>query len=80
MCVCVCNRTVFLRLASLGVLVGTLYTQITCSPRDACNVGMGSCPDFKVGEVDQPCFCIQIQVKKLFKVTTDLYLKQTVAK
>lgn len=33
-------RTVFLRLASVGVLIFTLYSEITCSPQDSCGVGI----------------------------------------
>ncbi|KAF8767882.1 Transmembrane channel-like protein 7 like protein [Argiope bruennichi] len=33
-------RTVFLRLSSVFVLVGLLYQQITCEPRDMCGAGM----------------------------------------
>ncbi|GBN01111.1 Transmembrane channel-like protein 7 [Araneus ventricosus] len=32
-------RTVFLRLSSVFVLVGLLYQQITCEPRDTCGAG-----------------------------------------
>ena len=36
-------RTVFLRLASLTVLMVTLYSQVTCTPHDSCKTTYGSC-------------------------------------
>ena len=45
-----CFRTVFLRLASLTVLMATLYHQVTCAPVDSCNVGIPpDCPKLEVG-------------------------------
>ena len=39
----------FLRLASLAVLVATLYQTISCSDKDTqCNVGQGSCDSHRV--------------------------------
>ncbi|GFY64827.1 transmembrane channel-like protein 7 [Trichonephila inaurata madagascariensis] len=35
-------RTVFLRLSSVFVLVGLLYQQITCEPRDMCGAGISA--------------------------------------
>ncbi|XP_041363447.1 transmembrane channel-like protein 7 isoform X2 [Gigantopelta aegis] len=43
-------RTVFLKLASIAVLVATLYSQITCSTKDACGVGTGSCTKIECWE------------------------------
>ncbi|CAD5114164.1 DgyrCDS3307 [Dimorphilus gyrociliatus] len=46
-------RTVFLRLASVAVLLATLYGQVTCSPKDAndCNVGVkDDCPVLRCWE------------------------------
>lgn len=36
-------RTVLLKLASLGVLVASLYSTINCKDKDACNVGIDDC-------------------------------------
>nr|KAG5697184.1 hypothetical protein BaRGS_002193 [Batillaria attramentaria] len=36
-------RTVFLRLASLAVLIITLYTEVTCSTQDSCNNPRSPC-------------------------------------
>ncbi|KAI0241788.1 Transmembrane channel-like protein 7 [Lamellibrachia satsuma] len=44
------GRTVFLKLASLIVLVYTIYVDINCSPKDDCNVGIGK-PDGKCSEL-----------------------------
>ncbi|KAK3089292.1 hypothetical protein FSP39_002448 [Pinctada imbricata] len=44
-------RTVFLRLASLAVLVATLYQTISCTDKDTqCNVGQGSCDSYRCWE------------------------------
>ena len=44
------DRTVFLKLASLIVLVYTIYVEVNCSPKDDCNVGIGK-PDGKCSEL-----------------------------
>ena len=41
-------RQVFLRLASLAILVATLYVQVTCSEQSTCMVGTGSCAAIQV--------------------------------
>lgn len=47
-----CYRTVFLRLASLAVLIATIYRIVTCSDKEAtCNVGQGSCDELRVSPV-----------------------------
>lgn len=44
-------RTVFLRLASLAVLIATIYRIVTCSDKEAtCNVGQGSCDELRCWE------------------------------
>lgn len=44
-------RTVFLRLASLAVLMVSLYVNITCSTKDStCNVGTGTCTEIRCWE------------------------------
>ena len=45
------SELVFLRLASLAVLMGTLYTQITCTPVDECHVGTGDCTQLRVSTI-----------------------------
>ncbi|XP_056020163.1 transmembrane channel-like protein 7 isoform X5 [Ostrea edulis] len=44
-------RTVFLRLASLAVLIATIYRIVTCSDKETtCNVGQGSCDELRCWE------------------------------
>ncbi|XP_067672154.1 transmembrane channel-like protein 7 isoform X1 [Haliotis asinina] len=43
-------RTVFLRLASLAVLVVSLYTDIICGPKDACLTNQAPCTVFRCWE------------------------------
>merc|ERR1712226_558041 len=43
-------RTVFLRLASLAVLIFTIYTEVGCKPKDYCNVGTGECSSYRCWE------------------------------
>ncbi|XP_062581702.1 transmembrane channel-like protein 7 isoform X2 [Saccostrea cucullata] len=44
-------RTVFLRLASLAVLIATIYRSVSCSDKDTtCNVGQNSCDELRCWE------------------------------
>ncbi|KAK6187890.1 hypothetical protein SNE40_005819 [Patella caerulea] len=43
-------RTVFLKLASLTVLVGTLYSEITCSTKNSCGAGISPCSEITCWE------------------------------
>ena len=43
-------RQVFLRLASLAILIVSLYIQITCNTQNFCLVGTGDCPAIQVRE------------------------------
>ncbi|XP_053393438.1 transmembrane channel-like protein 7 isoform X2 [Mercenaria mercenaria] len=43
-------RMVFLKLASLAMVVASLYVQITCSDRDSCLVGQNGCPAIECWE------------------------------
>ncbi|KAL4239388.1 TMC domain [Mactra antiquata] len=43
-------RIVFVRLAALVVISLTIYTDVTCSPSDQCNVGTGRCAKIQCWE------------------------------
>lgn len=43
-------RTVFLKLASLAILVASMYNAITCSTKDSCLVGTGTCTSYRCWE------------------------------
>ncbi|XP_064610385.1 transmembrane channel-like protein 7 isoform X2 [Liolophura sinensis] len=43
-------RVVFLKMASLAMLVATLYAEITCTPKDSCLVGTSPCTSLKCWE------------------------------
>ncbi|ESO89006.1 hypothetical protein LOTGIDRAFT_53152, partial [Lottia gigantea] len=43
-------RTVFLKLASLTVLVGTLYAEITCTTKNSCGKGVSPCTEIQCWE------------------------------
>lgn len=48
-------RMVFLKLASLCMVVASLYVQITCSDNDSCLIGQNSCPKIEVSEFSTLC-------------------------
>ncbi|XP_013388941.1 transmembrane channel-like protein 7 isoform X2 [Lingula anatina] len=43
-------RVVFLKLASLAVLIATIYIEVTCATKDTCNVGISPCPSIECWE------------------------------
>ncbi|XP_041363460.1 transmembrane channel-like protein 7 [Gigantopelta aegis] len=43
-------RVVFLKLASLAVVMVGVYTEVQCQPKDECRVGMGSCSKIQCWE------------------------------
>lgn len=46
---CTHYRTVFLRLASLAVLIATIYRIVSCTDKDTtCNVGQNACDSLRV--------------------------------
>ena len=42
------NRIVFLRLSSLAVITFKIYMDATCSPADACGIGVEPCKPIQV--------------------------------
>ena len=55
----------FLRLASLAVLLGTLYTMITCKQKDECDVGEPpQCPQLRVSLMCEPVFKVILYFTK----------------
>lgn len=46
---CTHYRTVFLRLASLAVLIATIYRIVSCTDKETtCNVGQNACDSLRV--------------------------------
>ena len=48
MIISVSSRTVLLKLASLAVLLFSIYSEIHCTPKDNCNVGTKNCAQMRV--------------------------------
>ncbi|KAL3877097.1 hypothetical protein ACJMK2_034852, partial [Sinanodonta woodiana] len=70
-------RMVFLKLASLAMLMASLYIQITCSDQNSCRVGQNKCPAIQcwetfVGQAIYKLIVVNFLVEIVFTLLVEL--------